>query len=230
MPGSHRLHARLTDNAGAATETTVVEITVHPRDSRPIVTLVARDALAIEPSPDGLVDTATFRIGRHGSTAGELAVRYTLHGRAENGIDYQELSGRAVIPPGSTGVEVTIVPLADREAEDSESVILQIEEDPSYLTDGPQRASAVIRERSSLAEPPQPPRCIRLADGLIHICFPADSEVCFRFESSTNLRDWTTMFCLLPVDGVIHFVDERSPDFPHRYFRIAREPDGLRDE
>ncbi|MFP6867268.1 MAG: hypothetical protein VCA35_15100, partial [Roseibacillus sp.] len=54
--------------------------------------------------------------------------------------------------------------------------------------------------------------------------------ICFRVEVTSNLRDWTTVFCLISIDGTIHFVGERVPGLPHRFFRIAEEPDGLRRE
>lgn len=58
-------------------------------------------------------DTATFRISRFGAgNAGSLTVTYSLMGTAQNGVDYQLLSGVAVIPDGQDFVDVMIVPQA----------------------------------------------------------------------------------------------------------------------
>ena len=189
---------------------------------------VVRDAFAVEPGPDTPPNPATFLIQRHGSTSGDLTVRYTLSGSAQNGIDYEELSGSAIIPDGRSSVEITLVPLADDEAEGRESVILQLEDAPTFERDLSRRsrARAVISDRFG-SDPPDRPHCERLGDGLLHLCFPAPNGVCFRIEASSNLRDWTTLFCVYASDGMVHFVGERIPGFPHRYFRIAEEPNGL---
>ncbi len=229
LPGPHVLTARVTDNEGASSESAPVEIRVTPPEPGPIVNVVARDALAVEPGPNGTVNTATFRIRRHGSTSGEFEVRYHLAGRARNGVDYERLSGTALIPDGSAWVDVTVVPLSDQERERPESVKLALAEDPTFRVGFPHHAFAVIYDRP-WPHPPGLPRCVRLADGLIHLCFPAPTGICFRFEGSPDLRHWTTLICLIPVDGSIHFVDETTPGFPHRYFRIAPEPNGLPGE
>ncbi|MFM1559179.1 MAG: Calx-beta domain-containing protein [Roseibacillus sp.] len=228
MPGRHALTARVTDNDGESSDSSPVEITVIPRDSRAIVNVVARDALAVEPGPNGTMNTAIFRIRRHGSTAGELVILYELGGSAENGVDYELLPGRAVIPDGSASIDVTVVPLADKLREGGESVKLGIVPDSTYLVDFPHAARAVIHDQP--LDDPDRPRCIPLAGGLFHLCFPAPPGICFRVEVTSNLRDWTTVFCLLSIDGTIHFVGERVPGLPHRFFRIAEEPDGLRGE
>lgn len=225
MPGRHVLTTRVTDNDKLGSESAPVNVAVISRDTRPVVTAVATDAFAVEPEADQTVDTATFRIRRHGSTIDELVVHYTLSGRAANGVDYEKLPGSAVIPAGSSSTGITIVPLADRNPEDPEPVRLELAADPSYLLDSPHQAYAMIRDHP-WPRPAGPPRSLRLADGLVHLCFPAPPGDCFRLEGTADLRNWTTLLCLAAVDGQIHFVTEPGPGIPERYFRIAPEPDG----
>ena len=225
LPGDHVLTTRVTDNTGNSSDSARVLITVTPLDARPTVNVVARDALAVEPRPAGAPNPAIFRISRHGPDRGELVVLYDLGGQAENGVDYETLSGTAIIPSGSSWVDVTVVPLPDQDAEGSESVKLQLAENPAYLLERAHHAFAVIRDLPWPASGPL--RCLRLSNRLIHICFPAPPGNCFRLEGSSDLRNWNTRFCLIPVDGNIHFVAEVIPDLPRRFFRIAPEPNRL---
>lgn len=224
MPGRYDLTVLATDDEGGSQRSRPVDITVLPRDSRPVVNVVARDAHAVEPGEDQRTNPALFHIRRHGSTLGPLTVSYTIGGDAENGVDYDRVSGTAVIPDGESGVNVTIVPLADEEREGPESVKLSLNEGP-YSLEFPRRAYAVIYDYR--AENPDRPRCVRLPDDLLHFCFPARAGVCFRIESTSNLRDWETLFCLISLDGTVHLVDERTPGLRRRFFRATEEPNGL---
>src|SRR5947208_13807072 len=100
-------------------------------DLSPIVRVVARDAFAVEPGSNTELNTATFRIWRFGPTNEELVVNYSLHGTAENGVDYETLSGLATMPAGQRSVAVIVRPLPDILAEGIETVILRLEEPPT---------------------------------------------------------------------------------------------------
>src|SRR5439155_3357618 len=112
-PGPHILTARVTDDDDAIVWSAPIEIRVTTPDLLPIVRVVARDAFAVEPMTDTELNTATFRIRRFGPTNEELVVNYSLHGSAENGVDYEKLSGLALIPAGQRYVTVSVRPLAD---------------------------------------------------------------------------------------------------------------------
>jgi hypothetical protein len=187
----------------------------------------SRPTAKVEPSEDQRANPATFHIRRHGSALGPLTVSYTIGGNAENGVDYDRVSGTAVIPDGESGVHVPIVPLADEEREGPESVKLILNEGP-YSLEFPRRAHAVIYDYR--VGNPDRPRCVSLPDGLLHFGFPGRAGGCFRIESTSNLRDWKTLFCLISLDGTIHIVDERTPGLKRRFFRATGEPNVLPEE
>ena len=53
-------------------------------------------------------------------------MNYTVAGNATNGSDYQALSGSVTIPVGATLVTLPILPIADNEAEQPETLILDL--------------------------------------------------------------------------------------------------------
>src|SRR6185295_15649882 len=112
-PGRYVLTAEATDNEGATGLSRPVEIKVVPRIEPPVVSIVATDPIATEPSPPGALDTATFEVSRTGDTARPLLVYYDISGSASNGIDYRELSGKVIIPSGSSQTNIVIEPFAD---------------------------------------------------------------------------------------------------------------------
>ena len=115
------------------------EVSIVDNDSPtplPVVTVVAADATAIEPSPEGVTDTATFVIQRTGGTDRPLTVTYKISGTAQNGIDYENLSGAVIIPVGAETVRVILKPLADGLKEDAETVVIELQE-PSCVQDNP---------------------------------------------------------------------------------------------
>ena len=146
-----------------------------------------------------------------------------MHGRAENGIDYETLSGTAVIPEGLASVDVLITPLSDAVKERMESVILSLEEDPAYRISRHRRALALISDQR-WEHPDSGPRCRGLAGGLVHFCFPAPNGGLSRFETSLNLRDWSSSFDLMADDGIVHVVDEATPGAPVAFRRIVSGP------
>jgi len=69
---------------------------------------------------------AIFTITRDGDTSIPLSVDYKLEGSADNGTDFAQLSGTAVIPAGETSVDVKIEPMPDGVDDDEETVTLTI--------------------------------------------------------------------------------------------------------
>ena len=120
-------------------------------------------------------------------------VNYSLHGTAENGVDYEKLSGSAVIPPGQRYLTVTVRPIADNLAEQIETVILRLEDPPgkqppTYRVGHPRRAVALISD-FPLLRASAGGQCLSLPDGLLNICFAAETGVNFRVEASSDLRN-----------------------------------------
>ncbi|MCX7721660.1 MAG: Ig-like domain-containing protein [Verrucomicrobiae bacterium] len=91
-----------------------------------VVTVCATDPVARETGPLTYVDPGIFTLRRAGPTNIALTVWYAVSGTASNGVDYIRLPGSAVIPPGSTEVEIPVYPLADGQAEGTETVVLRL--------------------------------------------------------------------------------------------------------
>jgi hypothetical protein len=221
-PGAHVLTARSIDDDGGTGLSAPVEIRVTG-GSLPIVTVVTTDCFAVEPSSNTLLNTASFRLQRFGPTNSSLTVRYALQGAAQNGVDYEMLTGSTVIPVGHSSVSVVIRPLADNLREGMENVILQIEEHPDYLRGRRDRAVAAIAD-TLLSLAANGTRLTRLPDRGLHVCFIAQSGHAFRVETSNDLRDWDTVFTTIAVDGALHFVEDDTAISPLRFYRIAPEP------
>lgn len=184
-PGEYELVAVATDNDGATTESSPVKITITEPPPQSIVNVVARDPVASEGTPSPLdpvalllPDTATFVIKRTGPTDRPLDVFYRLTGTAGNGVDYNELPTMVTIPEGASRIEVIVWPTDDNLVEDTESVVLSLE-DPAcpaiwppspdcYLVGRHGRARAIIRDND---QPPTnlPPRVeiVRPGDGSV---------------------------------------------------------------
>jgi hypothetical protein len=233
-PEPHMLTARATDDDNATATSAPVGINVVIPDILPIVSVVARDAFAVEPSSNTDLNTAAFRIRRFGSTSGELLVKYSLRGTAQNGADYETLSGLAIIAAGQQSTTVTVRPLTDNLAERIETVILRLEEPsaeqpPTYRVGFRRNAVALISDnlqwRSSASA-----RCASLQDGFVYLCFPGQTGQNFRLEASSNLRDWETLFDSPAIDGALDFVEDDTATIPNRFYRLVPEPVFLIDE
>jgi len=223
MPGLHRLTAQATDDDGGVAISAPVEIRVSTPDALPIVIVATRDAFAVEPGSNSVLNTAAFRLRRIGPTNEPLTIRYALEGRAENGVDYERLSGEAIIPAGRRSTTVTVKPLADNLTERTETVVLRLEERSDYRRGLPNRAVAVIADRPWLA-PPRGVTCARLLGGGWHLCFAAESGYNFRVEATSDFLQWETVFEAPAADGALHFIEEEAPARSHRFYRLAPEP------
>jgi hypothetical protein len=217
-PGHHLLKARAIDNLNATASSDPVEITVS-LDSLPIVGVAATDCFAVEPSSN-YVNTATFRIYRFGPTNADLTIAYSLHGTAENGVDYETLSGTAIIAEGSSSVAVTVLPLADDLKEGTETVILQIEVQPEYQLGFRSQAVALISDTQLNLLPPNTTRWTLLPDNCLDVCFTASTAGSFRVEASTDLRNWETVTVTTAADDTAHFVENAMSNFAHRFYRL----------
>ena len=175
-----------------------------------------------------------FRIRRFGPTNADLVVSYSLQGTAQNGVDYEKLSGEAVIPAGKRFVNVTIRPLPDNLTERDESVILRLEDSPGaqpprYYVGLQRRAVALISDNVS-APLSAGAQYLSLANGLPHVCFAAETGRTYRIEASSDLRHWENVGVALASDGVLHFVDAEVTNFARRFYRLAPELMTITDE
>jgi hypothetical protein len=98
-------------------------------DDIPVVTMVAVDATATEAGENA----GSFEVSRTGDTGAALEVPYVVGGSALHGTDYLGLSGTVTIPAGQSSASIEIMPLDDTFGEPSQTVVLQLRNDPGYL-------------------------------------------------------------------------------------------------
>ena len=107
----------------------------------PLVSVTAFDSTAAE---SGL-DPGVFRFTRSVASATPLTVTYTIAGNAQNGIDYQLLSGSVTIPAGVAFIDVTVQPKVNFDAVGgSETVIVTLVDGADYDLSAPTTATVTI--------------------------------------------------------------------------------------
>lgn len=132
--------------------------TINLADNEPIVSITAIDNSAVEPTTGVLTDTATFRISRTGSLESSLTVNFSRGGTAGLNSNYQffvngvRLTGSSVkIQAGQSFVDVVVVPLNDKKASVSKSVVLTLSSSRLYNLDAApaaRMATAIITDRN----------------------------------------------------------------------------------
>ncbi|MBE9183148.1 proprotein convertase P-domain-containing protein, partial [Microcoleus sp. LEGE 07076] len=121
----------------------VLNTVISDNDDQPTVSIVATDNTASEYG-----DPGRFTITRTGSTANPLTVDYWVEPvwepRAKNGIDYNFLDDKIVIPAGASSVTIDVFPIDDSESESKELVRLLIKESSQYSISKDEGAEVTI--------------------------------------------------------------------------------------
>lgn len=102
------------------------------------ISIRASDPVASEWGPNLGMFTVT-RVDPQGG----VAVEYTIGGSADNGIDYEPLSGSVTLPSGSLRATITVIPIDDVAQEGRETVVLTLIEDPDKYRVGPSGSATV---------------------------------------------------------------------------------------
>jgi len=114
----------------------------------PVVYTGSLNSRAIE--TDGVA--GTFTIYRTDYSDDSLVVTYSVSGTASNGIDYETLTGKAVIEPGQMSTEVIINPLNDQKSEETELVVLTLQKSNSdYYLGCPVASLVAIQDNEMTA-------------------------------------------------------------------------------
>ena len=230
--GRYLLAARAIDDNGAASTSEPVAIVVGDVPPLvPVVSIIATDPLASERVSTNGTNTATFKIYRTGPTNLDLTVFYSVHGTASNGVDYVEIGSPATIPAGRHSAKVVIVPIDDDLKEESETVVLKLEPDPTlgpvarYEIGRPDKAAAIIVD-NDLDRPP----CLRLPDGSFHLCVDRPDGFAFRLEISEDFSAWVSLYTNAVTDGALRFVDPEALQHSHRFYRIVPQSNYVPEE
>ena len=195
---------------------------------RPVVSILARDALATEGPSDWATPTATFVVRRQGPLDEELTVGLKVGGTAIAGVDYESVGTQVVIPAGAASVRLVIRPIDDDVIERIETVSIQLLPAgavlprpglgwPPYELGHPSRGVVVILDNDQ-ARPP----CRVLPDGKVHLCLPGERGQLYQLEISSDLTQWTSLGSVSAEDGAVHYVDPdaEGASSSHRFYRL----------
>jgi hypothetical protein len=108
-------------------------------DDEPLVTIVAADDIAREPSDNGL-----FILSRAGNTSNPLTVDLTISGTASNGVDYATLPAQVTFAPGQSSTNLPVIVIDDSATEGTEAVSLTIKTNATYSIGSPGSATVTI--------------------------------------------------------------------------------------
>ncbi|HUR44524.1 MAG TPA: Calx-beta domain-containing protein [Candidatus Saccharimonadales bacterium] len=145
-----------------------------PIPPRTIVSVAATDpdATEIPVVPPGMEmpqrwDPAIFTFSRTGDTGFPVTVYYSLGGTAQNGVDYDKLTGAVTIPAGALTADVIVSPIDDLLVEGTESVEIAIQPvvcaaifpppPGCYQIGAPAHALAFIHDNDTETRTNQPP-------------------------------------------------------------------------
>jgi hypothetical protein len=119
-----------------------ITVTNAPPPPSATVTVVASQPLATSLTP------GVFSVSRTGGTSSALTVNYSLGGTAQNGVDYQTLTGAVTIPAGSSTATVAVNPLGLLNL--LKTVVLTVSPESGYTTGSPNSATVEIVASLSL--------------------------------------------------------------------------------
>ena len=112
----------------------------------PTVAIAANDASAGEVVTGQTQNAGQFTLSRTGSTTAALTVGYTISGTATNGTDYSTLSGSVTFAVGAATAVVNVGVINDSVFEGSESVVLTLATNATYVLGATTRATVTIAD------------------------------------------------------------------------------------
>ena len=106
----------------------------------PTVTVSASVASAAEAGPIA----GAFTFTRVNSNTSAITVAFTVSGTATSGSDYTFIGTSVVIPAGQNSASVAVTPLNDSILESSETIIVTLATDPTYIVGSPSSATVTL--------------------------------------------------------------------------------------
>ena len=127
-----------------------VALTNADDDALPNVSIAATTANVSESGSAGGVIT----INRTGSTASALTVSFsTASSTATSDVDYHVIGAAAVIPAGSSSVDIDVVAIDDGDVEGDEYVTVSLVSGSGYIVDQVNTATVIIKDDDQLELP-----------------------------------------------------------------------------
>ncbi len=239
LPGFYSLRAVAIDSLGGEGSSAPVFVAIigsTPPPPRPVVTIFARDPIAVvgtnclgcysnaaaaKLNYRSVTNTATFVVRREGETNDSLTVYYSTGGTASNGVDYAMLPGAVTIDPGRRTALIVIDPFAENVPECPETVVLTLQQPtntpPPYIAGWPDKATALIVDCNFV-----PPATSQLCAGPFHVCLPlAVSPPFYHLECSLDMVHWLPVGTNTASVLGIHFTDADSCASPNRFYRVV---------
>jgi parallel beta-helix repeat protein len=139
--------------ADAPGTTNAIQYAIVPTNqppTKPKVSVVTTDTISSESGPD----RGRFSIRRTGTITPALTIRYSVSGTAQNGTDFNMLSGSITILAEDDSESVTVRPIDDLQLESAESVFLTLTPDPAYdITSDSAALNILDNDPTSLGTP-----------------------------------------------------------------------------
>ncbi|MBI2631566.1 hypothetical protein HYW75_01010 [Candidatus Pacearchaeota archaeon] len=108
---------------------------------QPVISISVIDASADEKGKD----PGSFTITRSGSLSSEITIGLSIKGSAVNSFDYDSIENFITIPAGVSSVIVKIIPISDSVSEETEDVILELQDGATYELGSQTSAKAEIK-------------------------------------------------------------------------------------
>lgn len=152
------------DTSYEGNETVVIRLTIQgtcrvsPQASSATITIFDNEVgISVASSGVTTEDGSTigaFVVSRLGSTNSTLTVNLALAGTASNGVDYVAIPNSVTFPAGTNTLKMDVLPLADNEAEGTETVVLSLVPGTGYTILSPTNAAVFIFDNGSTNMPP----------------------------------------------------------------------------
>jgi len=152
------------DTAYEGNETVVLRLTIQgtcrvaPNASSATVT-IADNEIGVSVASTGVTtedgsNVGAFIVSRLGPTDSSLTVNVSVNGTASKGVDYVPIPEAVTFPAGTNTVKLDVLPLADIEAEGTETVLLSILPGSGYSLVSPTNAVVFILDTGTTNLPP----------------------------------------------------------------------------
>ncbi len=172
---------------------------------------------------------AVFTVSRSGLTGHALYVAYAIEGTAENGVDYQLLSGEIIIPEGESSAYIFVVAIDDLIHEPTETVEIELlplpciaifPPPPECYAVGPDyRAEAFIVDNDPGNLPPR----VEITSPAQGATFTEPAEIQFAVNT-VDPDGWVPVETLTAGEEGLHYVDAFTDGISTKCYRFVPIP------